>query len=135
MKNLILITILFLIAACSASNIEKRENQNSVLFDSLSSNYGFTYQYIIRVKILDNEADADSFINGHSSQINFNLVKKFDSNKNQYLIESEIYNSRFKAEEIISNLKLNNDYSDAALIIRKIEISDDVKDRNSLKKS
>jgi hypothetical protein len=127
-----LFIILLLITACSSSDTGENENQNFAQFDSTFSAYsGFTYQYTIRVKVFNNEAEADCFIANNKSKIKFNLNKRFNSSKNQYFIESESINSRFKAEELIADLKLNEEYNTAAIIIRKIEFEEGVKDSKS----
>ena len=131
MNKLLLFLILLSITACSSSDIGENENQNFAQFDSTFSVYsGFTYQYIIRVKVFDNQTEADSFIANNGSKIKFNLNKRFDSIKNKFFIESEKFNSRFKAEELIAELKLNEEYNNAAIIIRKIEFENRGKSLN-----
>jgi hypothetical protein len=127
MKTYLIITSLILFWACGSSIETRSTNSASEETNSLNDSYsvinsGFVYQYIIQLAGFETEADADNFILENKALLNSELSINFNEFKKLYYVQLPVFNSRFKAEEVFNSIIQKNKFSDAVMIIKKINI-------------
>ena len=128
MKTILLLFLTILFFSCGSSKVSRsfdaeEENSKKSVFDSsFVNNSGFVYQYTIQLASFESKESAISFIEENRDSITGELLNSFDENKNLYLVQLPVFNSRIKAEEKLAEISKNEKFINAVMIIKKINI-------------
>jgi hypothetical protein len=128
MKTILLLFLTILFFSCGSSKVSEsydaeEENSTKSVFDSnFVNNSAFVYQYTIQLASFESKESAISFIEENRDSITGELLNSFDENKNLYLVQLPVFNSRIKAEEKLAEISKNEIFFNAVMIIKKVNI-------------
>lgn len=128
MKTILFFILAFLFLSCGSSNVRDTSDKGgsfaseSVTDSGSIFNSGVLYQYVIQLAVFETEVDAQKFIEESRDRIEHTLSSMYDEYKKVYSVQLPVFNSRFKAEELITELTKNEKFANAVMIIRKINV-------------
>jgi hypothetical protein len=128
MKTILFFILAFLFCSCGSSNVrDTSDNEGSIASESAPDSgsifsSGFLYQYVIQLAAFETEVDAQKFIEESRDKIDHKLSSFYDEYKKKYSVQLPIFNSRFKAEELLAELTKNEKFANAIMIIKKINV-------------
>ena len=128
MKTTLCFLIGILLFSCGSSDVSETSGNldSSKLEAALDSNSifssGFLYQYILQLETFESEIEAIRFIEENQDSINYQLISIYDDYKKVFSVQLPVFNSRIKAEEMIAELSKIENFINAVMIIRKVDV-------------